>query len=236
MEGLLFPIIMLAVTLVGGGIFLLVLKHQKPKNQNSGESTAIRTAQEFINVRDVKDKYLYTKDGLVLVFLRVHSISIDLYSKSEKNSLIRQLTAELSDIQYPFKFMAVSRPVDISPLIADMQSMLKDAGDKQKELLRQEILQMSGYALSGEIVERQFYISLWEKYEDGSAMDGTEKDLFKRASLLAEKFSGNGIGCDVLTEKEIIRLLNLVNNPSYTHLEDTEYSASVPTLKEDIYA
>ena len=231
MAGLLFPILLLAVTLVGGGIFLLVLKHQKRGNPASGECTAIRTAQEFINVRDVKDKYLYTKDGMVLTFLRVHSISIDLYSKSEKHSLIRQLTAELSDIQYPFKFMAVSRPVDISPLIADMQSMLKDAGDKQKELLRQEILQMSGYALSGEIVERQFYISLWEKYEDG-----VEKDLFKRAALLAEKFSGNGIGCDVLTEKEIIRLLNLVNNPSYTHLEDTEYSASVPTLKEDIYA
>ena len=31
-------------------------------------------------------------------------------------------------------------------------------------------------------------------------------------------------------------LLNLVNNPSYTHLEDTECSASIPTLKEDIYA
>lgn len=231
MEGLLFPIIMLAVTLLGGGIFLLVMKQQKPKRQNSGESTAIHTAQEFINVRDVKDRYLYTKDGMVLTFLRVHSISIDLYSKSEKYSLIRQLTAELSDIQYPFKFMAVSRPVDISPLIADMQSMLKDSGDKQKELLRQEILQMSGYALSGEIVERQFYTSLWDKYEDG-----VEKDLFKRAALLAEKFSGNGIGCDVLAEKEIIRLLNLVNNPSYTHLEDTEYSASVPTLKEDIYA
>lgn len=231
MEGLLFPIIMLTVTLVGGGIFLLVLKHQKPKHQSSEESAAIRTAQEFINVRDVKDKYLYTKDGLVLTFLRVHSISIDLYSKSEKHSLIRQLTAELSDIQYPFKFMAVSRPVDISPLIADMQSMLKEAGDKQKELLRQEILQMSGYALSGEIVERQFYISIWERQEEG-----VEKDLFKRAALLAEKFTGNGIGCDVLTEKEIVRLLNLINNPSYTHLEDTEYSASVPTLKEDIYA
>ena len=80
MEGLLFPIIMLTVTLVGGGIFLLVLKHQKPKHQSSEESAAIRTAQEFINVRDVKDKYLYTKDGLVLTFLRVHGVSIDLYS------------------------------------------------------------------------------------------------------------------------------------------------------------
>ena len=47
MEGLLFPIIMLTVTLVGGGIFLLVLKHQKPKHQSSEESAAIRTAQEL---------------------------------------------------------------------------------------------------------------------------------------------------------------------------------------------
>lgn len=226
MEGLLFPIIMLAVTLVGGGIFFLAQRGRKPRHQNSEDNLSIRTAQEFINVRDVKDKFLYTRDGMVLAYLRIHSISIDLYSKNEKNSLIRQLTAELSDLQYPFKFMAVSRPVDISPLIMDMQSMLKEAGEKQKELLRQEILQMGSYALSGEIVERQFYISLWGKFEEGA-----EKDIYKRAALLAEKFSGNGIGCDVLGEKEIIRLLNLVNNPSYTHLEDTEYTASIPTLE-----
>lgn len=231
MQGLLFPIIMLTVTLMGGGLLLLFLKIAKKRPVSDETAMAMQTAQQFINVQDIKDKYMYTKDGLVLTYLRVHAISIDLYSRTEKNTLIRQLTAELSDIQYPFKFMAVSRPVDISPLISDMLGMLKTADDRRKELLRQEILQMSSYALSGEIVERQFYISLWERYEDGS-----EKDLLKRASLLAEKFITNGIGCDVLAEKEIVRLLNLVNNPFYTHLEDTEFEASIPTLKEDIYA
>lgn len=231
MEGLLFPIIMLTATLVGGGLLLLFLKMTKKRPVSDETAIAIQTAQQFINVRDVKDKYLYTKDSLVLVYLRVHAISIDLYSKAEKNNLIKQITAELSDIQYPFKFMAVSRPVDISPLISDMQGMLKTADDKRKELLRQEILQMSSFALSGEIVERQFYIALWDRYEDG-----VEKDLLKRASLLAEKFTTNGIGCDILTEKEIVRLLNLVNNPSYTHLEDTDFEAGMPMLKEDIYA
>lgn len=127
--------------------------------------------------------------------------------------------------------IALEEAALISPLIADMQGMLKTADDRRKELLRQEILQMSSYALSGEIVERQFYISMWDRCEDG-----VEKDLFKRASLLAEKFTTNGIGCDVLAEKEIVRLLNLVNNPSYTHLEDTEFEASIPMLKEDFYA
>lgn len=226
MEGLIFPIIMLAVTLVGGGLLLLMLKHGRPRNRGGGESLALQTAQEFINVRDIQDKCLYTTDGLLLVFVRIHSISIDLYSRAEKHSLIRQLTAELSDIQYPFKFLAVSRPVDISPVITDMQSMLREAEDKRKELLRQEIMQMSGFALSGEIVERQFYVSLWDKAEEGA-----EKELLKRAALFSEKFSGCGVPCDVLGEKEIVRLLNLVHNPSYTHLEDTEFSATIPTIE-----
>ena len=226
MDGLLFPIIMLAVTLGGGGMFLLFLKNGRKKPAASEESAAMQTAQEFINIKDIKDRYLYTRGGMALVFLRIYSISIDLYSKSEKNVLIRQLTAELSDIQYPFKFMAVSRPVDISPLINDLTAMLKNSDEKRKELLRQEILQMSSYALSGEIVERQFYISLWDKYEDG-----IEKDLYKRAALLAEKFTTNGIGCEVIGDKEIVRLINLVHNPSYVHLEDAETAASIPLLR-----
>ena len=104
--------------------------------------------------------------------------------------------------------------------------MLKEAEDKRKELLRQEILQMGGFALSGEIVERQFYIALWEKQEEG-----IERDLLKRASLLCEKFATGGVTCDILTEKEIVRLINLVNNPSYTHREDAETAASIPVRK-----
>ncbi|MGL5434566.1 MAG: hypothetical protein ACRDBO_04095 [Lachnospiraceae bacterium] len=227
MEGLMFPIIMLTVTLLGGGILLFILNRKKPGVQTDEQTLAMKTAQDFINVKDIRDRYLYTRDGSVLVYLRIHAISIDLYSKAEKNNLIRQLTAELSDVQYPFKFLAVSRPVDISPLITDMQGQLKAAEECRKELLRQEILQMSSFALSGEIVERQFYISLWDKHEEGN-----EKDLYRRAMLLAEKFTTNGIGADVLKEQEIIRLLNLIHNPSYIHLEDTDVSAAIPFLNE----
>ena len=227
MDGLLFPIIMLIVTLVGGGILLLVVKNTKPKARTNEESQSLKTAQDFINVKNINGKFLYTKDGTTIVFVRIQGVSIDLYSKSEKNSLIRQLTTELSEINYPFKFMAVSRPVDISPLIHEMTGELRNADDKRKELLRHEIYQMSSFALSGEIVERQFYISLWDKTDHDN-----DKDLLKRANLLTEKFTSNGVGADVIDEKEIVRLLNLVNNPSYTHLEDTEVTASIPMIEE----
>ena len=207
MQGLVFPIIMLIITLLGGGFLLFMIQHQKSRVEEDKASVTLKTAQEFMNVKDIRDQYLYTNDGIVLMFLRLPAISIDLYSKAEKKNLIKQLT--------------------ISPLISDMQGMLKAADDVRKELLRQEILEMSGYALSGEIVERQFYISIWEKYEEG-----IEKELARKTALLGEKFSINSIHCESLKEKEIIRLMNIVNNPSYIHLEDTEFGASIPTLYE----
>ena len=229
MQGLVFPIIMLTITLLGGGFLLFMIQHQKSRVEEDKASVTLKTAQEFMNVKDIRDQYLYTNDGSVLMFLRLPAMSIDLYSKTEKKNLIKQLTAELSGIQYPFKFLAVSRPIDISPLISDMQGMLKTADDVRKELLRQEILEMSEYALSGEVVERQFYISIWEKYEEG-----IEKELARKMALLGEKFSINSIHCESLKEKEIIRLMNIVNNPSYIHLEDTEFEATVPTLSEEV--
>ena len=219
MENFMFPIIMLAVTLIGGGILMLFLKSGTKRPLTENENAAMVTAQQFINIKDSQDKYLYTRDGMIFVYLRIHAISIDLFSKSEKNVLIKTLTAELSDIQYPFKFLALSRPVDISPLITEMGDMLKEAEEKRKEILRQEILQMGSYALSGDI-------AIWDKQDEGS-----ERDMLKKASLLCEKFAAGGVVTDILTKKEIVRLVNLVNNPSYTHLEDAETSASIPTLK-----
>lgn len=226
MENLLFPIIMLTVTIIGGGLFLFVMNGKQRKGKKESEKSSIVTAQHFINVKDIRGNYLYTRDGFLFIYLRIHPISIDLYSKAEKAILIKTLTAELSDLQYPFKFIALSRPVDISPIILDLSDKLRDAEDKRKELLRQEILQMSGYALSGEIVERQYYICLWDIFEEGNEME-----LSKRAALLSEKLMSGNVSSDILSEKEIVRFLNLVNNPSYVHLEDTEFSPSIPILE-----
>lgn len=226
MENLLFPIIMLTVTIIGGGLFLFIMNSKQRKSRKESEKSAIVTAQHFINVKDIRGNYLYTRDGYLFIYLRIHPISIDLYSKAEKAILIKTLTAELSDLQYPFKFIALSRPVDISPIIIDLSDKVREAEDKRKELLRQEIMQMSGYALSGEIVERQYYICLWDIFEEGNEME-----LRKRAALLSEKLMAGSVSSDILSEKEIVRFLNLVNNPSYVHLEDTEFSPSIPILE-----
>ena len=125
----------------------------------------------------------------------------------------------MSSIQYSFKFIAVSRPVDISPLISELSELLTTSDPKQKELLKQEILEMSTFALSGEVVERQFYVVIWDKAEQGA-----EKDLLVKAKEFASNFTDNGISCDILEQQDIVRLCNLINNPAYMHLEDTSFA------------
>ena len=66
---MLLPIIMICVcALLGGGtlIFLkLSAKHKKSKNKDKEELAQI-TANEFVNVKDIRGNFLYTRDNLAL--------------------------------------------------------------------------------------------------------------------------------------------------------------------------
>ena len=227
METLIVPITILISVVIGGTILILYINKYNTKKYKDEQDLDKETARQFINIKDINDKYLYTNEGNVMMYLRIDSISIDLYSKSEKEALMKSLTAELSEIQYPFKFIAVSRPVDISPIITNMQEMIKFSNDSQKELLKKEIIEMNNFALSGDIVERQFYLVIWDKYQEG-----IEKEIHRKAMLLVEKFTINNIGCEILNQREIMRFINLINNPYYAHLEDSDFTKDIPIIQD----
>ena len=189
-----------------------------------------QTAQDFVNVKDIKDKFLYTRDEKIASYIQINPIDINLLSKREKQNLARTLTAELTSERKTFKFIAVSRPVDISPLLNEYQNIISTSKDiKQKELLRHEMYSVSNFALSGEVVERQFHIMIWEEYEEG-----IERDLLKRAIDFTSKLESSNIKCNILNQSKIVRLCNLINNPAYINTEVTSFELEVPLLKEDI--
>ena len=225
---MLLPIIMIVLCLVGGGIAYFFIKKAE-KNKFKDKNVPDVTANEFINVKDICGNFLYTRDGLTLCYLKLTPISIDLYSKTEKKNIVRTLTAEMSGTQFPFKFIAVSRPIDISPLLNELNSLLMTTNLKQKELLKAEMIEMSNFAMGGDIVERQFYIVIWDK-----SHEGVERELMNRARLFVENFTGSRIPCEILQQQDIVRLCNLVNNPSYSHIEDNNFEAAIPLIEGGI--
>ncbi len=203
---MIFPIIMINICILLGGGMLFYTKIAKKKPQNHANISAV-TANEFVNVKDIRGKFLYTRDNIVMAYLKISPISIDLFSKSEKKQLIQQLTANMSGISYPFQLLAVSRPVDISPLLSELSDTLTASGDIHQK-------------------ERLFFIQIWEKQQED-----IERELLQRLKYLEGYFNDVGIRCEILEQQDIIRLCNLVNNPAYVHLEDTEVMPSIPMLE-----
>lgn len=204
-----------------------ILNKEKVKKPNKIKlSKREETAQRIVNVKDIRDKFLYTMDGKIISYIQISPIDTNLFSKREKISITRILTSELTSERKILKLIAVPRPIDISSLLLEYQTILSETSNqKQKELLRQEMLSISSFALSGEVVERQIYIMLWEDYEDG-----IERDLIKRIMDMVGKFEASGIRAAVMNESKIVRLCNLINNPAYANVESTSYESTMPFL------
>ena len=60
MSNIIIPIVTLTVTLVGGGFLLLFLRADKKRQPVSRDQASLQTAQAFINVKDIRDRFLYT--------------------------------------------------------------------------------------------------------------------------------------------------------------------------------
>ena len=57
------------------------------------------------------------------------------------------------------------------------------------------------------MVERQFYIKIWDR-----AVDGVERELLQKLKYLSGYFADCGIQTEILEQQDIVRLCNLVNN------------------------
>lgn len=205
-------IITIVICLIAGiGVFI----YKKIEENNIKKCSADNKASDFVNVKKIEKDMLYTKDGFVMSYLKIEPVSIDLYSENEKKTLARGLTAELSHINKPFKLICVSKHVDISNLISEYEELLSKSDDPvQKNILRKEILMISDFVSNEEVTERQFFICMWVKYKKD-----IEMEFRKQMMLLKENFETNKIKCKLQNKGEIISLCNLINNPSYVHLD-----------------
>lgn len=216
-------IFIMIAALLGGVYYYMINKKEKT---GSKEQQSKLFAQDFVNIVDVRDRFAYSKNGYVYMYLKTAPIDVSLMSSREQISLTKQLTAELSSDKDILKLICVSRPVDIGPLMNDYNNRYMDSNDPvQKNLLKQEMLNMNDYAFSGDVVERQFFWHLWHKREDGA-----ENTLNKRAYELISKFNSCQIKCDILNEQDIYRLYNLFNNPASINLEDASFDTSIPLM------
>lgn len=223
--------IALTVLACCGGFLWWFKRNENNKKLSADEDeerakAAKATAQDFINAKDLGSKCLYTTDGNIFAAVKIEGLSIELFSFAEQEVIKNNISRRLSEIHYPYKYIAVSRPVDISRVLQEDDKLKSEAEGGRKKLLAMEMDDLSEMVMSGETLERQYYFVIWEsvKHED-------ERMIVQRATDFAKIFTESKVKADVIDSKGFVRLCNLVNIPAYAHIEDMNIEDRIAVLK-----
>lgn len=183
----------------------------------------IQSLNEFLNIKDIKDNYLYTLDEQVISFIKVNPMNIELLSDKELESKMDLSSIEFSNEQYPYKIMVIPRAVDISDYIRE-QEELKDklTDDICIEIINNRIISITEMIENKNIIENEFYIMIFE-----SNKNNVEIELNKRANNWINRLKNCGLKSELLEERDIILLIKSFTIPEFARLEGTDYRDNI---------
>lgn len=193
---------------------------------NKKEKSTNLTAGQDINILDIKNNLIYTRDNLVIAILKINSLNMQLFSKKELVNKVKDITSELSSETKEFKLTSIARPVDVGSLIDYLRNILNNSNDNiQKRILRENIRETLNLTLVGDAVERQNLFIISENLSDVA-----EKDIQKRAREIVQKFDNCGMKLEILNDQYLIQICNSFTNISVASKEDSEYQDYIPNL------
>ena len=190
------------------------------------KDTIVSTAQQEINILDIKNNLIYTRDNLIIAILKINSLNMQLFSKKELKNKIKDITSELSTETKEFKMTSIARPVDVGSLIDFLRNILNNSTDSiQKRLLRENIRETLNLTLVVDAVERQNLLIISEVLSDNA-----EQEIQKRAREIVQKFDNCGMKLEILNDQYLIQVCNSFTNMSVATKEDSDYQDYIPHL------
>ena len=171
------------------------------------------TANDFVNVKDIRGNILYTRDGLMFGYIKISPYNLDLLSYEDKQLLAHRLAVSFEDDRKDFVYCSYPREIDLD----SYKDFLKERRRQEmtsigRKRILEEMLQASNeISNSGENFEHQHYIKIWDDYR--TEVRNCEYDFLERLQSFRDRYNNAGIQAEILGEKEIIKLCNLFANP-----------------------
>ena len=99
------------------------------KNDISGKS-----AQEFVDIAEIKDDVVILKNGTLRAVLMVSSINFDLKSTHEQEAIVAAYQEFLNSLDFPIQIVVSSRKLDINPYLEMLSEKEKEAAERTAAL------------------------------------------------------------------------------------------------------
>lgn len=197
------------------------------KKQNSQELTA----NEFVNVKDIHDIFLYTRDNYIFCYLRIYPFNLDLLSEEERRVLTNRLAAAFDGDRKDFVYFTLPRELDLDKYknflkekrLQEMESLGK------KHIIDELIRKATDLSSNHENYEHQHAYKIWMETDQYVSKSSAESQLRERIARFRDIYNDVQIKCEILAEREIIKLCNL-----YSNNRSAGYDAIGSTLQPEI--
>jgi hypothetical protein len=203
------------------------------KNEAMGKS-----AQEFVDVSEIKDNVVILKNGTLRAVLMVSSINFELKSSQEQEAIVAAYQNFLNSLDFPVQVLISSRRLDIEPYLNLLEEKEKT---QENELLRFQIADYRNFIKNlvgaSNIMAKTFYIvvpfaltegqkeSFLDKIkvsfnpkqaiiEKKMEFENYKSQLWQRVQHISSSLEGTGIRMVPLETKELIELFYNAYNPT----------------------
>lgn len=170
------------------------------------------TANQYTNVKDIKENFLFTKNGYLMAYIKINRYNIDLLKQEEKRGKSNQLAASFEGDRKEFAYVSYPREIDIDDHKQDVKERYRQEENIGIRNILEIILETYNHlSTSGENYSHQHYIKIWS-YIGKREIREVKLELLQRAKSFVQRYDAVGIKAEILNENEIIKMCNLFGN------------------------
>ena len=167
-----------------------------------------KSLNEFLNIKNIDENFLYTLDNKVITFIKVYPINTELFSEEELENKMDSMSVEFSNEQYAYSIFVIPRKVDISEYVKEQEELKKNIQDEISiKIVEKRIIATHELVADKNIIENEFYLYIWE--EDS---DNVKEKILKRANNWRKRFKDCGFETEILEKTQIISFSKKFHN------------------------
>lgn len=178
------------------------------------------SVRDFVDAADVKEEFLYRKDGYICMYLRIYPFNLNLKSKQERKEITKNLVAEFQADRKDFVYFTLPREIDLDKYKNNLKARHQDEVNiGKRHILADMMVESAMLSTSGENFEHQHFMKIWKKGKDRK---NVENDLRDRIKDFQTWYRNVGIETAVVSNSEIVKLCNLFGNSLQASFENVE--------------
>lgn len=170
------------------------------------------SVNEYLNVKDIKKTFIYTKDNYIIGFLKIPFVNIALLDRNILESRTNNMKASWKGDRKRFTYISLPREIDLDQyknfLKNKYANELENLG--RRKILSLMILEGTKLSTSGENFEHLQYVKIWEPI--GNNLKNAEDILKSRLGDFKQRYDLAGTSAEILNENDLVILCNLFKN------------------------